>query len=97
FLRGALEPLGHLVEGCLPRERLEGGTADPLRADAAQGRGQPSRMVDALGVARHLGADDPRRVAVLLGTMDAAVGAPVEPLHLERAGGRAIVRAGGGE
>ena len=53
-------------------------------------------MMHALGVARDLGADHARRVAVVGGAANAADGALVEDLDLERAGRRTIVRAGGG-
>ena len=51
-------------------------------------------MVDAVGVARDLGADDARRVAVFLVAMDAADAGVGEQLDVERAGGGAIVRTG---
>ena len=43
-------------------------------------------MMDALGVARDLGADHAGRVGVVLGAAHAADGAVVEHLDLERAG-----------
>ena len=65
-----------------------------LGAGADQRLHQPVGMVDAVGIARDLGADDARRVAVVLGAMDAADAVVVEELDVERAGGRAVVRAG---
>ena len=51
-------------------------------------------MMDALGIARDLGADDAGRVAVVLGAVDAADAVRSEQLDVERAGRRAIMRAG---
>ena len=51
-------------------------------------------MMDAVGIAGDLGADDARRVAVGLGAMDAADALAVEQLDIERAGRRAIMRTG---
>ena len=52
-------------------------------------------MMDALGVARDLGADDARGVGLLLGTPHPADAAAFDHLDVERAGRRAIVRTGG--
>ena len=54
---------------------------------------EPVRVVDALGVARDLGADHARGVAVVLGTMHPAYSAIGEQLDVERAGRGAVVRA----
>ena len=48
----------------------------------------------ALGVARDLGADDARRVAVVLGAVQTADAVAAEELDIERAGRRAVVRTG---
>ena len=53
-------------------------------------------MMDALGVARDLGADHARRIDVVLGAADAADGAAVEDLDLERAGRWAVMRTSRG-
>ena len=52
-------------------------------------------MVDALGVARDLGADDAGRVGLVLGAVDAADARAVDHLDIERADGGAVVRANG--
>ena len=57
---------------------------------------QPVGMVDALGVARDLGADDAGCVVVVRGAAHAADGVRIEHFDFERAGRGAIVRAGGG-
>ena len=51
--------------------------------------------MDALGVARDLGADDARRVALALGAMDAPDPRAVDHFDLESADRGAIVRADG--
>ena len=51
-------------------------------------------MMDALGIARDLGADHACRVGVVLGAADPADGVIVEDLDVERAGRRTIVRTG---
>src|SRR5260370_39822434 len=56
---------------------------------------QPVRMMDALGVARHLGADDACRIALQLGAAHPADGGIVDDLDIEGTGRRAIVRTGG--
>src|SRR5690606_24524749 len=56
---------------------------------------QPVGMMGALGIARHLGADDASGIAVVLCAAHAANGALVQQLDVERAGGRAIMRTGG--
>ena len=53
-------------------------------------------MMDALGVARHLGADDARRIGLVLGAMDAADARAVDDLDIERADRRAVMRTDGG-
>ena len=70
--------------------------AGAFRPDAAQRMHQPVGMMRALGVARDLGADHARRIGIVRGAADAADGVRVENFHLERAGRRAIVRAGRG-
>src|ERR671912_911612 len=53
-------------------------------------------MMDALGIARHLRADDAGRVAVALRPMHPPDAAPVNDLHIQRAGRGAVMRADGG-
>ena len=65
-----------------------------LRAGAQQGMGQPIRMVDALGIARDLGADHARRVWVV-GPTHRADARAVDDLNIQCAGRRAVVRANG--
>ena len=52
-------------------------------------------MMDALGVARDLGADDAGRVGLLLRAAHPADAAAVDHLDIERAGRRAVMRTGG--
>src|SRR6516162_3277756 len=51
----------------------------------------------ALGIARHLGADDTPCVRLRRGPANPPETAPVDPLDLERAGARAVMRAHGGD
>ncbi len=92
-LRGE-QPLGGAVERLRDADLAE--LAGALGPGAQQRRRQPVRVVDALGVAGHLGADDAGRVAVVGRAVDAPHAARVEHLDLQRAGRRAIVRAGRG-
>src|SRR5690606_17007629 len=85
------EALRHRVERLVPGDA--GELAGPPRAGALEGIEQPVRMVDALGVAGDLGADDASRVAVVAGTVDAADSLVVDHLHVERTGGGTVVRA----
>lgn len=52
-------------------------------------------MMDPLGVAGDLGADDASGIGLRLGSMDAPNRLAVDDLHVQRANGRAVVRAGG--
>ena len=92
-LRGAGQFLGDDVERVVPRDRLERGMADALVADPAQRHREAFGMMLALGIARDLGADHAVGVALRPGAADAADAAAIDPLDLERAGARAIVRA----
>ena len=89
---GHEELLADDVERVVPRYRLE--RAGALRPGPAQRPRQPVGMVDALGVARDLGADHARGVGVVRRAAHPADGAVVEHLDLERAGRRAIMRTG---
>ena len=89
---GRQEGLGGEVEGLVPGDTPE--LARALRPDPPQRVRQPIRMMDPLGVARDLGADDAGRVAVVLRPMDAPDGAPVDHLDIEGAGRGAVMRAG---
>ena len=85
---------GDDVERIVPGDR--GELAAALGADAPQRTREAVGMMDALGVARDLGADHAGRVGIVLGAADTADGALVEDLDLERAGRRAVVRTGRG-
>jgi hypothetical protein len=50
-------------------------------------------MMDALGVARDLGSDDARRVALLFSPAHTPDALAVDHLDVERADGRAVMRA----
>jgi hypothetical protein len=52
-------------------------------------------MMDALGIARDLGADHAGRIALLFGTAHPADAGIIDHLDIERAGRRTIVRTGG--
>ena len=84
--------LGDEVERGLPTRLLPDALA--LRPGAHQRFRQAVGMVDALGVAGDLGADDAGRVAVVAGAVDAADAAVAEQLDVERAGRRAVVGTG---
>jgi hypothetical protein len=68
----------------------------PTPFSPTRSSGQAKRMVLALGIARDLGADHSRRIAVVARPTHAADGMPVDPLDLERAGAGAVVRTDGG-
>lgn len=86
------ELLGDEVERRVPAGFLPGALALGTRPD--QRLQQAVGMMNAVGIAGDLGADDASRVAVGLGAMDAANAVFVEQLDFERAGGRAVVRTG---
>ena len=52
-------------------------------------------MMNALGITRHLRADDARRVGLIFGAAYAANRVAVDHFNVQRAGGRAIMRANG--
>ena len=89
---GCLELLRHEVECCLPACLLPG--ALPLGSGPHQRLQQAARMVDALGIARDLRANDARRVGIILGAVDAADRTIVDQFDIERAGRGAVMRAG---
>ncbi len=86
------ERFGGDVERIVPGDRLE--RTRSFRCRAAKRRRQPVRVMDALGVARDLGADHASRVGIVIGAAQSADPLPVQHLHFQRAGGRAVVRAG---
>ena len=88
---GVEEALGDAVERLVPADRRE--LAGALRPDAHERPGQAVGMMDALGVARDLGADDARGVALLFSAAHAPDALAVDHLDVERAGRRAVVWA----
>ncbi len=94
-LGGARERLGNLVEGIVPGDRREfSGT---LRPDPAERAGEAVRVMEALVIARDLGADHARGVGIAVRASHLAEPAAVQSLDLERAHARAIVRADRGQ
>ena len=89
---GPEEGLGDLVQGVVPGNRRERAIA--FGAGPAHRPAQPVRVMHALGVAGNLLADDPGGVGQFLVAPDPADARRRQPLHLQRAGARAIVRAG---
>ena len=81
------------VEGIVPGDALE--LARALRPLAPQRMHEPVGVMHALGIARDLGADDARRIAVVLRPVHAAYPAVGQQLDVERAGRGAIVRTDG--
>ena len=93
FALGLVEARGDLVQRLVPGDaRILAGA---LRPGAAHRMGHPLGMMDALGIARDLGADDTGRIGLLLGTSDTTNRLAADHLDVERAGRRAIVRTGG--
>jgi xanthine/CO dehydrogenase XdhC/CoxF family maturation factor len=86
------------VERVVPGDPLPGAGIAPvgiaLRSLPPERMEEPVGVVDALGVAGDLGADDAGRVVVLLRAVDAPDGALVQYLDVERAGRRTIMRTG---
>src|SRR3546814_3585297 len=93
-LLGLQERLGNLVERLLPADLLGGVAAGAALADAPQRRGQAVGMMNPLGVARDLGADNAVGIVVAARAAHLADARARQPLDLERAGARAVVRAG---
>ena len=91
-LLGADKLLGDKIERVVPRDWREFAAA--LRAFAPQRMQQAIGVMQALGVARDLGADYARRVGIVLGAAHAADRVRIKDLDLERAGRWAVVRAG---
>src|SRR5687768_10192478 len=87
------ESVSGLVKGIRPGELLPSALA--FGALPLQGLEQAGRMMNALGIAAHLLADDARCVAVGFGAANTADRMAVENLDLERAGRRTVMRADG--
>src|SRR2546422_3463595 len=92
-LFGAQERLRGDVESIIPRDRDE--LAAALVALATQRREQTILMVHPLGITRDLGADHAGCVIVVRCAVNAADGVGIDDLHVERAGGRTVMRARG--
>src|SRR3546814_3425561 len=85
------DPLGNLVERLLPADLLVGVAAGAALADAPQRRGQAVGMMNPLGVARDLGADNAVGIVVAARAAHLADARARQPLDLERAGARAEI------
>jgi hypothetical protein len=90
---GGEKLLRHQIERVVPGDRRE--LSRSFRPAPQQRLQQPVGMMDALGVARDLGADHAGRVVVVLGAAHPADAAAVDHLDVERAGRGAVVRTGG--
>ena len=90
---GFQERLGDAVERLVPRDRHKLPRA--FRADARQRAGQPVRMMDAFGIARHFRADDALGVGMVGRAMHPTDAVSADHLDVERADRRAVVRADG--
>src|ERR1051325_1297171 len=86
------QPFGDLVERVVPGDRHESLAAAPLFTDAADRGGEAVRMVLALGITGDLGANDSLRIGLALGAAHPADRRPIEALHRQRTGARAIMR-----
>ena len=93
FALGLVETRGDFVQRLVPGNPRE--LARTLRTGAAHRMEQPVGVMNALGVARDLGADHAGGIGLQLGAADPADRAAVDHLDVERAGRRTIVRTGG--
>ena len=87
--------VGHLVERLAPVDGAKPSFA--LGPDPLHRLQQPLRMVNPLGVTRDLGTDDTLCIAVVLGSAHPADAVRVDALHLQRTGGRTVVRTNAGQ
>ena len=87
-LQHGLRRFGH---GIVPADALE--FAGALGALPLQGMKQPVRMMDALGIAANLLADDAQRIGVVLRAPHPADGALIEDFDFQSAGRGAVMRA----
>ncbi|MNE64233.1 hypothetical protein D3C80_1596350 [compost metagenome] len=87
------ECVGDLVERSLPGKLLP--VAIALRPFAALRHHETARMIDALGIARDLGADDARRIGIVRRPAHAADPAVLGQINIQRAGARTVVRTDG--
>ena len=102
-----VRPHGFRATGALGREEGFGGFAEriipgemlplpfPFAALALQGMEEALGMMDALGIAGDLLADDTQRIGILARPAHPPDGVVIEELDLERAGRRAVMRTGG--
>ena len=90
---GLIEAIGDLVERFVPRNPRELPRA--LRPRPAHRIHQPIGVMNALGIARDLGADDAGGIGLQLGAAHPADAAAFEHLDVQRARRRAVVRTGG--
>ena len=92
FRLGRIEFLGHKVERGLPACLFPDALA--FGSGAHQRLQEPVWMMDAVGVAGDLGADDAGRIGIVLCPVHAADAVRPEQFDVERAGGRTVMRAG---
>ncbi len=92
-LLGLQQALGDFVEGVVPADRSKGVAARAARADAAERLGETVGVMDPLGIARDLRADDARRVAIALAAADLADPVRRHPLNVKRADARTVMWA----
>ncbi len=90
---GGIEAIGDLVERLVPGDSRE--LARTFGPGPPQRMQQSVRVMNALGIARDLGADDAGGIGLQLGPAHPADALAVEDLDIERAGRGAIMRAGG--
>src|SRR6185295_17864370 len=84
---------GHQIEGRIPTDALELTRA--LRTCAPQRMHEAVGVMDALGVAGNLGANDAGRVAMIGRTVHPANPIVAQQLNVKRTGRRTIVRTNG--
>ena len=88
-----IEAVGDLVQRFVPRNPRE--LAGALGSGAALRIDQSIRMMDALGIARHLGADHAGGIGLQFGAAHPADAGAIDHLDIEGTGRRAVVRTGG--
>ena len=96
-LRRPRQLLGDFVERDVPGDRHESGAADAFAPKTPHWLGQPVRVVLALGVAGHLGANNAPCISLGGGPANPPDARSIDPLDLQRAGARAVMRADAGQ
>ena len=91
---GGEKTLRDEIQRLIPRDALE--LARALLPHTLQGIKQTLGMMDALGVAGDLGADDASRIGLVLRAANAPDALALDDLHIQRAGRGAIMGADGG-